>query len=766
MVKRIYILLSFIFVGICKVHTQPAIGQWRDYYAFNDARELSISGSKLYCAVANGYFTYDIENGELIKYTTVSGLSEVDITALSAIPQKQITLVGYKSGNIDLVYENTKRVVSLPFIKDKPMLGSKCINHFYYFNSLVYVSTDFGLVVIDPDRLEVKDTYFIVENAGTLKVNRLVAWNGKFWAATSQGVYSASTNDPLLISYERWSREQFFTDPAAECRGVTADETHLLALEKVGGNDILWMNSGSGWVEVDRPFDETLGVSIGFQKIAAFSSNAIQKYSLQGEKLELVSSYLFGGTPKVADCIPLENNALAVADEFNGLVIISPTDHSVHTPTGPFSNKFFHIDASANMVVAASGAYDAAFGNFWNPFIAHTFSDGRWSYYADWFNHDAVRVKADPRNPNVFFVASWGGGLYKLNSGTLAEHYNPDNSTLQSVFPGQPYCRIAGMDIDPKGNLWVANSEVPNPISVLTAHGVWKSFPYYSAIGTSRIISLTVSPSGIIWLALARDNGLFALSPGNDVEASSDDIYLKFRPRDANGNLFSNEVTALAFDRDGYLWLGTNQGVLVSYNPHRVLQGETSFQKIKIPDVVEGLAVYLLDTEEITCVDVDGGNRKWFGTAKSGIYLFSADGTKQIHHFNTKNSPLPSNTILSIKAHPVTGEVFIATDKGLVAYRSDASEPANTFGRVYAFPNPVRPTFTGLITIAGLMDNSVVKITDIGGNIVYETRSNGGLATWDGKNRNGQRVATGVYLIFCSDSKGEQAAVTKLLFVK
>jgi len=766
MVKRIYILLSFMFVGIGKGYAQPPTGQWRDYFAFNDARVLSISPSKLYCAAANGYFTYDKGNGELNKYSTVNGLSEVDITAVSAIPQKHITFVGYKSGNIDVVNENTQRVVSLPYIKDKPMLGSKCINHFYYYNSLVYVSTDFGIVVIDPDRLEVRDTYFIVENAGTIKVNRLVAWNGKFWAATSQGVYSANINDPLLISYERWSREQFFNHPAAECLGVTADETYLLALEKVSGNDILWMNSGLGWVEVDRPFDETLGVSIGFQKIVAFSSNAIQKYSLQGEKLELISSYLFGGTPKIADCILLENNALAVADEFNGLVILSPDSHSVLSPMGPFNNKFFHIDASANMVVAASGAYDAAFGNFWNPFIAHTFSEGKWSYYADWFNHDAVRVKADPRNPNAFFVASWGGGLYKLNSGTLAEHYNPDNSTLQSVFPGQPYCRIAGMDIDAKGNLWVANSEVPNPISVLTAQGVWKSFPYYTAIGTSRIISLTVSPNGIIWLALARDNGLFALNPGNDVESANDDIYLKFRPRDANGNTFPNEITALAFDRDGYLWLGTNQGVLVSYNPQRVLQGETRFQKIKIPDVVEGLAVYLLETEEITCVDVDGGNRKWFGTAKSGVYLFSADGTKQIHHFNTKNSPLPSNAILSVKAHPLTGEVFIATDKGLVAYRSDASQPAKTFDKVYVFPNPVRPNYAGLITIAGLMDNSVVKITDIAGNIVYETRSNGGIATWDGKNRNGQRAATGVYLVFCSDSRGEQAAVTKLLFVK
>ena len=101
-----------------------------------------------------------------------------------------------------------------------------------------------------------------------------------------------------------------------------------------------------------------------------------------------------------------------------------------------------------------------------------------------------------------------------------------------------------------------------------------------------------------------------------------------------------------------------------------------------------------------------------------------------------------------------------------IAYRSNASEQVNTFDKVYAFPNPVRPNYSGVITIAGLMDNSVVKITDIAGNIVYETRSNGGLATWDGKNRNGQRVATGVYLIFCSDSKGEKAAVTKLLFVK
>lgn len=766
MVKRIHILFVSLLVGFNNSQAQPSMGKWRDYFAFNDARVVGVNGSKIYCAAANGFFTYNTESGELAKFSTVNGLHEVDITALNVLSDRGIVLIGYRSGNIDLMFENTNQVVNLPYIKDKPMTGSKRINHFYYFNSLVYASTDFGIVVIDPVKLEVSDTYYVVVNSGTLRVNRLAVWNNRFWAATNQGVFSADINDPLLISYEHWNREQFFTDVNNECLSVAAYNNYLLALEKAVGNDVVWLNSGSGWAEVDRPFDDAVGVTAGYEKFFAYSKNAIQGYSLLGEKDDLISSYLFGDTPKVTDCFPVENGTLAIADESYGLVIIAPANHGVHTPVGPFNNKFFHIDASANLVVAASGAYDGAFGNLWNPFMAHIFSDGSWSYYADWFNHDAVRVKSDPRNPNVFYVASWGGGLYKLNGESLSEHYTPENSTLQSVFPGQPYCRIAGMDIDSKGNLWVVNSEVPNPISVRTADGVWKTFPYYTAIGTSRIISLTVSPTSIIWLALARDHGLFALDPGSDVESANDDIYLKFRPRDANGNTLPNEVTALAFDRDGYLWLGTNQGVLVNYNPQSVFQGDTYFQKIKIPDVVEGLAVYLLETEEVTCIEVDGGNRKWFGTGKSGLYLFSPDGTKQIHHFNTSNSPLPSNSVLSIKSHPTTGEVFIATDKGLVSFRSDASQPSDRFGKVYAFPNPVRPNFTGMITIAGLMENSIVKITDLTGSIVYETRSNGGLATWDGKNRNGTRVATGVYLIFCTDSKGEQAAVTKLLFVK
>ena len=202
------------------------------------------------------------------------------------------------------------------------------------------------------------------------------------------------------------------------------------------------------------------------------------------------------------------------------------------------------------------------------------------------------------------------------------------------------------------------------------------------------------------------------------------------------------------------------------FNPGKVFDGGMYFQKIKIPDVVEGLAVYLLETEEVTSVTVDGGNRKWFGTARSGVFLFSPDGTKELAHYTIQNSPLPSNRITDVKVHPASGEVFIATDKGLVSFRSNANQPGSGFGKVYAFPNPVRPEYEGDITITGLMENTLVKITDISGNLVYETFSVGGMATWNGKNSKGQRASSGDYLVFCSASQGEKTAVTKILFIR
>jgi len=417
-------------------------------------------------------------------------------------------------------------------------------------------------------------------------------------------------------------------------------------------------------------------------------------------------------------------------------------------------------------MIVASGARTDGWGNRWYPYAVHTFSQQQWTTqtYTDYF--DAVRILPNKLNSNEYFMASWGNGVGLFRDGELVEMYGPDNSSLASIIPG-PFCRISGMVQDKQGNLWVANGAVPNPISVRMANGTWKSFPYQNQISSDRLSDIVISPWGQLWVIIPAGGGLFVLDPAENIESASDDKYLKFKLTDYSGDILPNEIYSMAFDRDDYLLVGTNEGVLISYNPERVLEPTTFYeQRIKIPDVVEDYAVYLLKEELITAIAVDGGNRKWFGTLRSGVYLQTADGTKQIHHFNVNNSPLPSNNIQHISIHPKTGEVFIATDKGLVSYRGDSTDPVAVFGKVYAFPNPVRPDYEGIITITGLVDKTIVKITDVAGNLVYETRSEGGQATWDGKNRNGNRVSTGVYLFFCSDSNGEQSAVGKLLFVK
>jgi ligand-binding sensor domain-containing protein len=174
----------------------------------------------------------------------------------------------------------------------------------------------------------------------------------------------------------------------------------------------------------------------------------------------------------------------------------------------------------------------------------------------------------------------------------------------------------------------------------------------------------------------------------------------------------------------------------------------------------------MLGTEIITSINVDGANRKWLSTFSSGAYLLSADGSKKLVNYNEDNSPLYSNTVVSLALDAKSGEVWFGTAKGVISVRGDATAGSETFKNVYAFPNPVRPGFAGNVTITGLMRDTRVKITDISGNLVYETISEGGEATWNLKTYNGERVSTGVYMVFCSSPDGSASYVTKVAIIK
>jgi hypothetical protein len=223
----------------------------------------------------------------------------------------------------------------------------------------------------------------------------------------------------------------------------------------------------------------------------------------------------------------------------------------------------------------------------------------------------------------------------------------------------------------------------------------------------------------------------------------------------------------MAEDLDGNMWVGTSSGPAVYYNPDAVFSGDNFYATQVIIPRKDG-TIYgdlLLATETITAIAIDGANRKWFGTQNSGVYLMSADGLKQIYHFNTANSPILSNSITDIAIDPASGEVFIGTDQGVISFRSTATLGGDAFGKVYVFPNPVRPEYQGNIVVTGLIRDTNVKITDISGNLVFETTSLGGQAIWNGKNMDGKRASTGVYLVFCTNEDGSQTFITKLLFI-
>jgi flagellar hook assembly protein FlgD len=143
----------------------------------------------------------------------------------------------------------------------------------------------------------------------------------------------------------------------------------------------------------------------------------------------------------------------------------------------------------------------------------------------------------------------------------------------------------------------------------------------------------------------------------------------------------------------------------------------------------------------------------------------SEDGTTELQHFTTDNSPLVSDNIITIAINQGNGEVFFGTEKGIISYKGTATEGALTHTDVYAYPNPVRESYTGTIAIKGLVTDADVKITDISGALIYQTKALGGQAVWDGKNFVGEKAHTGIYLVFSTNEDGSQTVVTKIMIV-
>jgi hypothetical protein len=316
---------------------------------------------------------------------------------------------------------------------------------------------------------------------------------------------------------------------------------------------------------------------------------------------------------------------------------------------------------------------------------------------------------------------------------------------------------------DDQENLWISNFGAPKPIAVFTNNEEWYSFSVQSG---KDLRDVTIDHYGNKWIIIDREaEGFLIYNEGNDLTNPIDDNQ-KIVSKN-NSNLESNKVNAIEVDLEGDVWVGTSDGVVVFECGNNVF--ENSCQGNRRKTVLEGIPAYLLDDVNISCIETDGGNRKWFGS-ENGIFVQSPSGEDQIHHFTRENSPLFDNNIIDLAYNESNGTMFIATAKGVMAFRTITSGGGAKQGEnIFAYPNPVRPDYYGPIAIKGFARDSNIKITDINGQLIHESTAQGGQAIWDGYDYNGRRAASGVYLVYASttDSFDEpDAIVTKILVIK
>ncbi|MBE0676962.1 MAG: T9SS type A sorting domain-containing protein, partial [Bacteroidales bacterium] len=615
----------------------------------------------------------------------------------------------------------------------------------------------------------VADTWRPGPDGETNEVQETALLNDRVYAATARGIFSAPLNRSGLSYFGNWELLQGLPLPESKYDNIAAAGTALF-LSKPGSSsspDSLFriVPGQSAGLITTAPGGSIRSLDGDGSDLFMSTTSSIVILSSQGTVTREITGY--GWASANPSEVTRFQQKFWIADASAGLV--STTDYSTftsHTIAGPYTNNVADIRFEGENFYVTGGTVDNAWGNVYRPLQVFTGRGNTWISHILYgeADRDAMRVIADPDDESHFYVSSWGNGLYEFRDGTMTKNYNQYNSPLSSIRPGENFTRICGLAFDRSGNLWMTQSGVPGNLKALTPEGNW--------ITTSINLNVPVAGDMItdrndyIWVILPRGYGLLVYDPAGTPEITSDDRYLRLQVEDTEGRVMNN-LFSITTDLDGNIWVGTDMGPAVFYNPARVFAGGLTASRIKIPrNDGSGLADYLLGTETVTTIAIDGANRKWFGTMSSGAYLMSDDGKEQLIHFNSTNSPILSDNVVKIAVNGANGEVWFGTSEGIVSFRGDATAGKEDYSGIYAFPNPVREDYEGVVTITGLVENSSVKITDVSGNLVYETTSLGGQVTWDLHNYRSARVATGVYLVFCSNEDGTLAKVTKMLVIR
>ncbi len=767
-------LLIVLLILSPTVFAQIGTGQWRLHVPSLSARDVAASNNKVFTAFQNGVSEYDLSSSELSVWDAVNGLSDITVSCLGASTANNSVFIGYENGNIDKIKDN--QVTNIPAIKLAQIQGSKKIYAIREYQGYMYIATGFAIVKIDPVKNEVRDTYYPTD--GNAAIIDVALFNDTIYALTKDRMYRGYLNNVALASSSQWSTDSrvpiLSADNYQELEYVNGNLFLLFRADDYGVDTVFQLTPTGVINTVTEAFPmEINSISVVNNRLAFNYVGATIVYESNFSYHELiVTASGFDLNPRN---VIFTGGHYYVADGNNGLVKAKNGGMERIAFSGPPRNDFYALDWQKGKLAAVCGGITGITQNY-NFRGLYTFEDEEWQLkdrdnQTLWGGgakiYDYLSVAINPKNKDEMAVGTFSFVPLSLidASGNVVDTLTPVNSILETTNVGIGQSMVSGLQYDEDGNLWILNGGGNKPLKVKMTDGNWQEFDFGPNAKTNYSGRLVIDYNGHKWFGI-RNNGLFGLHDNGTPMDVSDDQYIQLNSGASTGALPSDEVTAIAVDFDNEIWIGTDAGFAILYNSESAFgasPGNYNAQQVKLD--FEGNVEIFLGTTHVTDIEVDGANRKWFGTANSGIILVSADGQEIIEQHTMENSPLISNVIIDLEIDHSTGELFIVTDLGLVSYRTDATYEDPNYSNVKVFPNPKRPDYNGPITIQGIRYDSDVKITDVAGNVVYKTTSNGGTATWDGKTLQGEPAATGVYLIWTAPNEGKGRKVGKVLIV-
>ena len=763
--------LTVLFFVVCTCLQAAVIGSWKVYPSYHNAQKSVAVGKTIY-TVANGdLFSYNTEDTEVRTYDNLGVLNGVDIVDIGYSQEAKKIILIYSDNNIDLL-DADDNVQNLPALKDKSIFG-KDITGMCIYGSMAYLSTGFGFVEVDMKEGVFRNTYRLGYDVKSVAVNAdnifLATSTGLFRCAKTANMQDAS-NWKMHHGFQDWSRLLFHGEQMVGVRLDTLyqiDPQRAFTIEKVCKDkstvDFLCEANGQlFWGTADTiRYASTLP-----------SYTVIKEDNTWSDVTYLGGTYWVSDQYKGLQGYKLEGKQVQVAT-------------SSIIPNSPVRNLAYKLQWVNNRLLVAGGIN--TYLGYYNEPTSMYLEDNHWTNFQEMTEipekysrlnlANTTNLVQDPEDPTHHFATLHRNGLCEYRDGKFVKLYNCDNSPLKSVMPASKYymnyVSCSGVTYDWEGNLWMLNSGNDTILRVMRPNGKWEGLYYEPIEKASLCDNILLHSSGLVFVTSRRldRKGILCVDTKGTLGNNKDDKCIMYRSiTNQDGTVYDpDEFYGICEDLEGRIWFGTTLGLFVIDDLENIFSKDFHFTQVKVNrNDGSGLADYLLSGLPVTCMTVDGANRKWIGTLNNGVFLISADGQETIHHFTEADSPLLSDAIQDIAVNPITGEVAIGTEKGLCSFMSDAIDAAEDLVKddILVYPNPVKSDYTGPIAIKGLTMDAEVKILSSSGQLVWSGVSSGGLVTWNGCNMRGKRVASGIYHVVANDNAGNKAIVTRIVIIK